>query len=42
MPKEKLTLSVDGEVVQKAKGLGLNLSEITEVALRGFSFSAKD
>jgi len=42
MPKEKLTLSVDREVVEKAKALGLNISEITEVALRGFSFSAKE
>jgi hypothetical protein len=42
MPKEKLTLSVDSEVVEKAKRLGLNLSEIAEVALRGFSFSAKE
>lgn len=42
MPKEKLTLSVEKEVVEKAKLLGLNISEITEVALRGFSFSAKD
>jgi len=42
MPKEKLTLSVDSEVVEKAKSLGLNISEITEVALRGFSFSAKE
>lgn len=42
MPKEKLTLSVDREVVKKAKSLGLNISELTELALRGFSFSAKD
>jgi len=42
VPKEKLTLSVDSEVVEKAKSLGLNISEITEVALRGLSFSAKE
>jgi len=35
-------LSVEKEVVEKAKALGLNISEITEVALRGFSFSAKE
>lgn len=42
MPKEKLTLSVDKDVVEKAKKLGLNISELTELALRGFSFSAKE
>jgi len=35
-------LSVDREVVEKAKKLGLNISEVTELALRGFSFSAKE
>ena len=39
--KVKLTLSVDKEVVQAAKKLGLNLSDITENILRGFSFSPR-
>ena len=37
--KSKLTLSVDSEVVRKARGLGINISEITEGILRGFSFT---
>jgi hypothetical protein len=37
--KRKLTLSVDEEVVKKAKAVGLNLSEITESVLRGFAFA---
>lgn len=37
--KVKLTLSVDKEVVEAAKKLGLNLSDVTENILRGFSFS---
>ena len=37
--KKKLTLSVDEEVIEKAKSLGLNLSEITEAVLRGFAFA---
>jgi hypothetical protein len=37
--KKKLTLSVDEKVVEKAKSLGLNLSEITEDVLRGFAFA---
>lgn len=37
--KSKLTLSVDKEIVNKAKGLGLNLSEITERVLRSFTFT---
>jgi len=39
MTKEKLTLSVDKEVVKKAKKLGINISEITEKVLRGFTFT---
>ena len=39
MPKEKLTLSVDKEVVKKAKKLGINISEITEKVLKGFTFT---
>ncbi len=40
--KQKLTLSVDKEVVDRAKVLGLNLSDITEKVLRGFAFSPKE
>lgn len=32
--KKKLTLSINSEVIEKAKELGLNLSEITEKALK--------
>ncbi|MDG7001958.1 MAG: type II toxin-antitoxin system CcdA family antitoxin [Nitrososphaerota archaeon] len=39
--KVKLTLSVDKEVVEAAKKLGLNLSDVTENILRGFSFSPR-
>jgi hypothetical protein len=39
--KVKLTLSVDREVVEAAKKLDLNLSEVTENILRGFSFKPK-
>ena len=38
MEKKKLTLSVDGDVIEKAKKLGLNLSVITENALKITSF----
>jgi hypothetical protein len=37
--KKKLTLSVDEDVVKRAKALNLNLSEITEQVLRGFAFA---
>jgi len=40
--KRKLTLSVDEEVIEKAKRLGLNLSEITEAVLRGFAFAPNE
>lgn len=36
--KQKLTLSVDSSVVEKAKKLNLNISEITEQVLKGFTF----
>jgi hypothetical protein len=42
MPKVKLTLSVDKGTVEKAKKLGINISEITEKVLKGFAFSAKE
>jgi len=38
--KRKLTLTVDNAVIEKAKEIGLNLSDITERVLRGFAFSA--
>ncbi len=37
--KQKLTLSVDKDVVEKARKLGINISEITEKILRGFTFT---
>jgi hypothetical protein len=39
--KRKLTLTVDNDVIDKAKEIGLNLSDITEKVLRGFAFSPK-
>ena len=41
MPKEKLTLSVDKEVVEKAKRLGINISDITEKVLTGYTSAEK-
>jgi post-segregation antitoxin (ccd killing protein) len=41
VPKEKLTLSVDEEVVQKAKKLGINISDITEKVLKGYTSAEK-
>lgn len=40
--KKKLTLSIDSGVIDKAKKLGLNLSEITEKALTMSSFGLDD
>ena len=40
--KQKLTLSIDPTVIQKAKDVGINISEITEGILRGFSFTPSD
>jgi hypothetical protein len=37
MKKAKLTLNVDEEVVKRAKDLNINISEVTEMALRGFT-----
>ncbi len=37
--KQKLTLSVDKDVIEKARNLGMNISEITEKVLRGFTFT---
>lgn len=40
--KKKLTLSINSEVIEKAKKLGLNLSEITEKALELSSLNSDD
>jgi len=40
--KQKLTLTVDSEVIERAKGMKINISEITEDILRGFSFTPSD
>ncbi len=39
--KQKLTLSVDRKVIEHAKELNLNISEITEQVLKGFTFEPK-
>ena len=39
MPKTKLTLSVDKDVVQKVKELGINISQLTEKTLSGIAVS---
>jgi hypothetical protein len=36
--KQKLTLSVNKDVIEKAKEMGINISEITENILKGFTF----
>jgi len=41
MPKEKLTLSVDEDIVKKAKKLGINISDITEKVLKGYTSAEK-
>ena len=38
--KKKLTLSIDENVVKKAKNLGLNISELTEKILRTYTHDA--
>lgn len=40
--KKKLTLSVNKEIVDRAKELGINISGITESVLRGFVFTPKE
>ena len=40
--KQKLTLSVNREVVDKAKELGINISEITERVLRGYTLEPSE
>jgi post-segregation antitoxin (ccd killing protein) len=39
LAKKKLTLSVDEEVVRRAKSLGFNLSEFTESVLDAYAFT---
>lgn len=36
-PKQKLTLSVEAGIVDQAKRLGVNISELTEQVLRGYA-----
>lgn len=36
--KQKLTLTVDSGVVKSARDMGINISEITEKILKGFTF----
>lgn len=40
--KSKLTLTVDTGTVEKAKRLGINISELTEKVLRGWVFDPED
>jgi hypothetical protein len=40
--KRKLTLSVDEKVIEKAKDLGINISEVTESVLRSFAFKPSE
>ncbi len=40
--KQKLTLSVDAETVDRAKSLGINISELTEQVLDSFTFRPED
>ena len=40
--KKKLTLSVDEEVVKRAKSLGFNLSEFTESVLDAYAFTPEN
>ncbi len=40
--KSKLTLTVDAGTVEKAKRLGINISELTEKVLRGWVFDPHD
>jgi hypothetical protein len=35
--KQKLTLSVEKELVEKAKKLGINISEVTEIILKAYT-----
>ncbi len=37
MVKQKLTLSVEKELVEKAKKLGINISEVTEIILKAYT-----
>jgi hypothetical protein len=40
--KQKLTLSVDAESVERAKALGINISDLTEQVLRSFTLRPGD
>jgi hypothetical protein len=41
MPKEKVTFTIDANVIEKARELNVNLSQITETVLRSFAYRAK-
>lgn len=40
--KQKLTLSVDSDTVERAKALGINISELTGKVLRSFALKPED
>lgn len=40
--KQKLTLTVDAMIVDRAKRLGINISELTEQVLRSYTFEESD
>jgi hypothetical protein len=42
MPKQHLTLTVDSELVEKARSFGLNISELTQRALKVQTSSPKE
>ena len=41
MPKEKVTFTIDAKVIEKARKLNVNLSQIAETVLRSFAYRAK-
>lgn len=40
--KQKLTLSVDAETIERAKSLGINISDLTEQVLRSLTYKPED
>src|SRR5881296_3676168 len=40
-PKQKLTLALNGEVIEKAKAAGINISAVTEQILKTMTFEPK-
>jgi hypothetical protein len=41
VPKQKLTLALNGEVIEKAKAAGINISSVTEQILKTMTFEPK-